>query len=196
MAAEQGMLEFQHQPTRSWKSHDVPVRMIKKAWVALSLMIHRGLSAVQDSLDDSIEEHDEPTFRLLLSLEQTRCKKSGRGFHILLCTVCTQDGTPITMDEVVTALVFTQVRGVLRKTDYVGWYTQNRTVGILLTCLDPRTGVASSRHAMDRLRLTLTDQLALHDPSLVIQLYDELQLPPFGQHQTTESTTPTYTRQD
>ena len=194
MATEPGMLEFEHQPTHSSSSHDGPVTMVKKAWTAFRLMTHSGLSSVQDSHDGQIEEHDEPTFRLLLSMEQTRCRKSGRGFHLLLCAVSTQDGTPLTMNDSVTALVLTHVRDVLRKTDCVGWFRQNRTVGILLTCLEPGTGVASSRRAMDRIRRILTEKLSLHDPSLVLQLYDDLHLPPFEQQQPAEATTQIETR--
>lgn len=196
MAAERGILEFEHQPSHSSRSSNSPVTLVRKAWAAFRLRTHSGLSAAPNALNDQIEAHDEPTFRLLLDLEQTRCKKSGRACHLLLCAVSAQDGTPITMHDAVTALVLTHVREVLRKTDYVGWFLQDRTVGILLTCLEPGTGVASSRRAMDRLRRVLTDKLSLHDPSLVLQLYDDLRLPPIERHEPTEATTPTDARQD
>lgn len=192
MTAEQRMFGFEHQSSSSSSSYDSPIMMVKKVWAAFCHMTHSRSSPRQDA----IVEYDEPTFQILLSLEQNRCKKSGRGCHLLLCTVSTQDGTPLTMSDTVAALMLSHVREVLRKTDYVGWFLQNRTLGILLTCLEPGAAVISSRRAMDRIRLVLTERLSLHDPSLVLQLYDDLQLPLFEQHRATEATTQTYARQD
>ncbi len=177
MTAEQGMFEFEHKPSSSWGSYDGPITMAKKVWAAFCLVTQSGVSPAKGSIVD----HDEPMFRLLLNLERNRCRKSGRGFHLLLCTVSAQDGIPIPMSDGVTALLLSGVKEVLRKTDHIGWFLQNHTLGLLLTCLEPDAAVTSSRRAMDRIRRTLTNRLSLHDPSLVLQLYDDMQLPLFEQ---------------
>jgi len=179
MTTIQDLLGFGESRRLPSHTHERPSLTAQEAWSALCHKVKTLFSSVQTP----VTEYDEPLFRALLELEQRRSRQSGRAVHMLLCTVSSHDGTPVTMSDAVTALLTSHVKNALRKTDHVGWFLKNRTLGVLLTCIEPGAAAISSRRAMDRIRRTLTEKLSLYDPSLVLQLYDDLQLPsPEEQH--------------
>jgi hypothetical protein len=90
--------------------------------------------------------HGESSFRFLLANEVKRSERSGHSFHILLTYFAEADGGPTAIDDRVTNTLVPILSGVLRETDYIGWYRDSRVLGGVLTALrDHSAGEVSSR---------------------------------------------------
>lgn len=123
-------------------------------------------------------EHDERTFRSLLDLEHRRCRQSGQTFHVLLCRLSTQSGTQFLMTDSVKRAMISAVRESLGKTDHMGWFLQDLVLGALLLSVDPRCSAMSNSSATNRIRRLIEGRLSPAHPSVVVQFYDYLDLPP------------------
>jgi lipopolysaccharide/colanic/teichoic acid biosynthesis glycosyltransferase len=76
---------------------------------------------------------NEDTFRRLIAIERKRTERSKAPFVLMLLEVMNHQNlakTKRALDSIVTALL-----GACRDTDIVGWYTENRTIGVMFTGL-------------------------------------------------------------
>jgi len=79
--------------------------------------------------------HGESAFRFLLANELKRSERSGRSFHVLLTYFAEADGGPTPIDGLATNTLVPILSGVLRETDYIGWYRDSHVLGGVLTAL-------------------------------------------------------------
>ena len=80
--------------------------------------------------------HNEETFRYLLANEGKRSNRSGRIFKVFLVYLAGPGGGAVRMDGKVTSKLLPALSGVLRETDYIGWYRDGHIVGGVLTALE------------------------------------------------------------
>lgn len=139
-------------------------------------------------------EYDEQTFRALLDLEHRRRLQSGHAFHVLLCRPSTQDGAHFRMDESVMRALISAMRESLCKTDHLGWFLQDLVLGVLLLGNDPTRSSISTNDGTSRVRRLTETRLSLAHPSLVLQFYDYIDLPPIQQCHGSHATTRTFVR--
>lgn len=123
-------------------------------------------------------EHDEQTFRSLLDLEHRKCRQSGQAFHVLLCRLSTQSGTQLLMTDSITRALISAVKESLGKTDHMGWFLQDLVLGALLLNKNPSQSAVSSGNGTSRVRRLIESRLSPTYPSVVVQFYDYLDLPP------------------
>ena len=142
-------------------------------------------------------EHDEASFRSLLDLEHRRCRQSGQAFQVLLCRLSTQSGTQFLMTDSVRRALISAARESLGKLDQMGWFLQDLVLGALLLSKDPRRQLAVSfgDDGTGRFRRLIESRLSLAHPSLVLQFYDYLDLPPIGRFEREDATSPNLVRQ-
>ena len=79
--------------------------------------------------------HNEEAFRCLLANESKRSERSSRSFHVLFVYFAGPGGGVMRMDGEVTSKMLPVLSGVLRETDYIGWYRDGHIVGGVLTAL-------------------------------------------------------------
>lgn len=94
----------------------------------LSAGTRRGVRSLQLA-------HNEAAFRFLLANESKRSERSGRSFHVLLTYISGPEEQPLRMDGQVTGTLVPILSGVLRETDYIGWYRDGHVLGGVLTAL-------------------------------------------------------------
>lgn len=126
-------------------------------------------------------QQDALTFCSLLDFEHQRCLQSGQPFHVLICRLSTTDGTRFPMNESVKEALMSAVRESLRKTDHQGWFLQDLVLGTVLLSLDQRHSTVSSSSEACRIRRLIESRLSVVHPSLVLQFYEYLDLPPVRQ---------------
>ncbi len=80
-------------------------------------------------------EYDEETFRYFLAIEQARSARACQPIRLLLATVESESGESDAFPSSTAARLFDAMRGVLRDTDVVGWYQQDRIAAAVLTAL-------------------------------------------------------------
>ncbi len=131
--------------------------------------------------ENQLIQQDAQTFRSLLGFEHQRCLQSGQPFHVLICRLSTTDGTRFPMNESVKKTLMSAVRESLRKTDHQGWFLQDLVLGTVLLSLDQRQSTVSSSSEAGRIRRLIESRLAVVHPSLVLQFYEYLDLPPVRQ---------------
>jgi hypothetical protein len=149
-----------------------------------------------ETITDHHPEYDEQTFRSLLDLEHHKCRQSGQVFHVVLCRLSTQNGMPCLMNESVKSTLASAVRESLRKEDSMGWFLQDLVLGALLLSMDPRQSGISSGNRTDQIRRQIESRLSLVHPSLALQIYDYLDLPPIPQRDRKDATNRALVRQD
>jgi hypothetical protein len=125
--------------------------------------------------------HDQRTFRSLLEFEHRRCLRSGHALHVLLCRLSTTDGARFPLNESFKQSLMSVVRESLRKTDHLGWFLQDLVLGAVLVSPDPLQSAASSSREAGRIRRLIESRLSLAHPSLILQFYEYLDLPPVRQ---------------
>lgn len=123
--------------------------------------------------------HDERSFRSLLDLEYQWCLHSGRAFHVLLCRLSTRDGMQCAMDQTVKSALVSAVRESLDTMDHMGWFLQDLVLGALLVGIDAGQSPVFRISKTDQIRRLVENRFCLTHPSLVLQFYDYLDLPPF-----------------
>ena len=103
----------------------------------------------------SVHHHNEQAFRYLLENETKRSKRSGHPFNGLLLYFARPEGIAIRMDSKVTSKVLPTVSGLLRETDYIGWYRDNHILGVVLTA----SGDNSTREVFFRIEQRFVEGL-------------------------------------
>jgi len=78
------------------------------------------------------EEYDEDTFNYLLGMERARAERASRRVRLLLATLEGESGESAMITSSCAARLFGGLRQLLRDTDIVGWYRQNRVAGAVL----------------------------------------------------------------
>lgn len=141
-------------------------------------------------------DYDEHWFCSLLDLEHRRCLQSGHASHVLLCRFATQDGVRFPMDQSSRRALVSAVRESLHQTDQTGWFLQDLVSGVLLLNRDSERSAVSRRSETDRIRRQIEGQLSLDHPSLVVQFYEYLDLPPMQQPTWPGTTTQVLIRHD
>jgi hypothetical protein len=109
-------------------TNNMLVRLQTRLRYFLSARVRNGARSVQLA-------HDETAFRFLLANEAKRSERSGRSFHILLTYCSGPGGEPTRMDGEVTRTLLPILSGVLRETDYIGWYRDGHVLGGVMTAL-------------------------------------------------------------
>jgi hypothetical protein len=122
-------------------------------------------------------EHDEETFHSLLDLEHRRCRQSGKAFHLMLCRLSSPDGARFPMDESVKSTMVSAMRESLGKTVQMGWFLQDLVLGALLPTANTSLPAVSNSSGQSRIRRQIESRIEHAHPSLIVQLYDFLDLP-------------------
>jgi hypothetical protein len=105
-------------------------------WASLPGKLGRVLSAGVRRNVRSVHHHNEEAFRYLLATEGKRSERSGRSFYVLFMYLAGPEGAAVRMDDKVTSRLLPAFSGVLRETDYIGWYRNDHIVGGVLTTLE------------------------------------------------------------
>lgn len=123
-------------------------------------------------------EHDEETFHTLLDLEHRRCMQGGNTFHVLFCRLSTSDGAQFPMTVSVKRGLVSAMRESLGETNHqMGWFLQDLVLGALLLSVKGRQSIVSPSSGWNRVRRHIERRFASTHPSLVVQIYDFLDLP-------------------
>jgi hypothetical protein len=77
-------------------------------------------------------EYDEETFHYLLGIERARAERSNRRVRLLLATVEPVPGESVPLPRASATRLFAGLRLLLRDTDIMGWYRQDRVAGAVL----------------------------------------------------------------
>lgn len=92
-------------------------------------------SGVQKPRYFPMQLHGESPFRFLLANEVKRSERSGHSFYVLLTYFAEADGRPAQIDGQEMNPLVPILSSMLRDTDYLGWYRENRVLGGVLTAL-------------------------------------------------------------
>ena len=123
-------------------------------------------------------EHDENTFHSLLDHEHRRCMQGGKAFHVFFCRLSTSDGARFAMTASVKRALVSAMRESLGETDHqIGWFLQDLVLGALLLSVEGRQSIVSPSSRWNRFRRHIENRFASTHPSLVVQVYDFLDLP-------------------
>jgi len=99
--------------------------------------------------------YPEEVFQGLVHSESKRSKRSGHLCPILLVYCTNAQGLVVSLESELAGKMISVLSMSIRDTDYVGWYRQNRILGVLLTALQPE----SAREGCDTLKVRLVDRL-------------------------------------
>ena len=135
------------------------------------------MRAIQIKPTRAPAEHDEETFHSLLDLEHRRCVQSGQAFHLLLCRLSSPDGARFPMDESVKSTMVSAMRESLGKAAQMGWFLQDLVLGALLPTVEARLSAVPNSSGRNRVQRHIESRIRRAHPSLVVQLYDFLDLP-------------------
>lgn len=122
-------------------------------------------------------EHDEETFHSLLNLEHRRCRQSGQAFHLMLCRLSSPNVARFPLDESVKSTMVSAMRESLGKTVQMGWFLQDLVLGALLPTAHTSLSAVSNSSGRNRVRRQIESRIEHAHPSLIVQLYDFLDLP-------------------
>ena len=78
-------------------------------------------------------EYDEETFLYFLTMERARAGRSNQRLRLLLATLEPAPGKPVPIPPASAARLFRALRLLLRDTDIMGWYRQDRVAGAILS---------------------------------------------------------------
>lgn len=122
-------------------------------------------------------EHDEEAFHSLLDLAHRRCTQSGQAFHLLLCRFSSPDGARFPIDESLKRAVVSAMRESFDKTAQLGWFLQDFVLGALLPTVEARLSAVPNSSGRNHVQRHIENRIKHAHPSLVVQLYDFLDLP-------------------
>jgi len=77
-------------------------------------------------------EYDEETFTYLLGMERARAERTNRRVRLLLASFEPVSGEAVPISAPSAKRIFAGLRQLLRDTDIVGWYRQDRIIGAVL----------------------------------------------------------------
>jgi hypothetical protein len=98
------------------------------------------------------QAYNEEAFRYFLDIERKRSELSSQPFLLLLIEVKSQGGIGSDMDDVTAAHLFGDLAGCLRDTDFIGWYSEGRVIGAVLTQRPDMLQTDVSRPVAERVR--------------------------------------------
>ena len=78
-------------------------------------------------------EYSEETFLYFLNMERARTGRSTQRLRLLLATLEPETGKPVPIPPASAARLFKALKLLLRDTDIMGWYRQDRVAGAILT---------------------------------------------------------------
>lgn len=99
--------------------------------------------------------YSEADYRDLVRREFKRSERSGRLCRILLVYWTNIQGLAVPLGSELASKMIEILSVSIRDTDYIGWYRQNRILGVLLPTLQPE----SAREGCDTLKTRLMDSL-------------------------------------
>lgn len=105
------------------------------------------------------QAYDEEAFRYLLAIERKRLERSGRPLLLVLVELKELPGPSERIDAVVAAKLFSGLWFCLRETDFIGWYSEDRIAGAMITQLATVPQSAVSRLLRHRVRDVLCENL-------------------------------------
>lgn len=103
--------------------------------------------------------YNQDVFRHLLASESKRSERSGHLCQILLAYWVDAEGKVVPMDSRLATVVIAALFRSLRETDYIGWYSDGRIVGAVLTVLAYESMVQVVTQLQPRLLETLRGEL-------------------------------------
>lgn len=129
----------------------------------------------------STNVYSEPVYRDLIHRESKRSKRSDHPCRILLVYHTNIQKRVVSFRSELVDKIISALFSSCRDTDYIGWYQENRILGVLLTTLGPDPATDGydcvKTRLVDSLRgiLTFTD-----DDSLQIRVLDQSELTAFN----------------
>jgi hypothetical protein len=125
-----------------------------------------------------IQAYNEEAFRYFLDLERRRAELSRRPLILLLVDLKRQPGVSTRVESGVAARLFSGLQQSLRDTDFVGWYSDGRVAGAVLT----QPADVSGADAIGRVTPRVTAALRARLPRRVVRRLQVrvYQLPPCG----------------
>jgi hypothetical protein len=128
-----------------------------------------------------VKIHSETVFRALVDREMKRSARSGQLCGILLIYHADAQGRVVPFCTKLADRTVSVLSGGCRDTDFIGWYRQDRVVGILLTALRPD----SSRGGYDNLKTRMADRLrglaiSTEDHALQLRVLEESEFTTFN----------------
>jgi hypothetical protein len=104
--------------------------------------------------------YDEPAFRHLLALEQTRSAQLDLRILLLLVELKPPPLARLRVDPAgIAHRLFSVLSGCVRETDIVGWYRRHRVAGVVFTELADASGAEVSRLLQARIAGALDQRL-------------------------------------
>ena len=122
--------------------------------------------------------YDQEAFRYLLESESKRSERSGHCCQVLLLYWTDAQGSIVQMDSHVAKTVMAASSRSLRETDYIGWYSDERIVGAVLTVLVQESMAQVASHLQKRLAEVLQSELSIEESrrlQIRVCLLDELE---------------------
>jgi hypothetical protein len=104
-------------------------------------------------------EYDEETFLYFLAMERARAGRSKQRLRLLLATLEAVPGKPDGIPPASAAKLFRGLKALLRDTDIMGWYRQDRVAGAILTAPAGTPDDETSDLIEGRVREGLLDRL-------------------------------------
>jgi hypothetical protein len=99
--------------------------------------------------------YDEQAFRYFLDIERKRSERSRRPFLLLLVDLEDRSGSNGFIDPAVAAKLFEGLRQCVRETDFVGWFSEGRVAGAVLTQYSNLAGTDVATVVDERVREVL-----------------------------------------
>ena len=107
--------------------------------------------------------YNQEAFRYLLERESKRSERSGRFCQILLVYSTDEHGRILQMNFDVAKIVVAAASRSFRETDYIGWYSDGRIVGAVLTVLAHESMALVPTQLQPRLVEFLGAELAIEE---------------------------------
>jgi hypothetical protein len=105
--------------------------------------------------------YDEQAFRYFLDIERKRAERSSRPFLLLLVDLEDRSGSNGLIDSDVAARLFEGLRQCVRETDFVGWFSEGRVAGAVLTQYSNLAGTDVASVVDERVREVLSSSVPI-----------------------------------
>jgi hypothetical protein len=112
-----------------------------------------------ESVTSTVEAYNEAAFRYLLDVEEKRFLRSNRRFLLLLLDVNNEAGAAEAFDPALSKKLFAALKPCVRETDFVGWYRQERVIGVVCTQLEDSQGATVLGVVAGRFQKAMRDAL-------------------------------------
>jgi hypothetical protein len=106
------------------------------------------------------QAYNEETFRYFLTIERKRAARAQRPLLLLLLHLRPAADEGLEIDEPLAARVFSGLWVCLRESDIVGWFSDGRVVGAVLTPAEDRLEPGAATHVRQRVLRALADGLS------------------------------------